>query len=381
MSTMATTLPAADITIRLATRADADACNAFHVRHYGDGRTTAQWLWEFGEHADAAGTLPFVIAEHRGSIVGTQAVLPVPFRDTAGRHLTGKSEETLVTPEAREMVRRQGGDLFGALMARVCEEAARRGMRRVWGFTPAESSFARVGFQVAGRTRQLVHPISPRAVTVLLGDAGSSVSRRAGLTAAGWTAAMMGELTRHIPRPRQHAGDPLTVTMLDEVPETIGDVTRHFVAQWGGLTIDRDRAFLDWRIARNPYVRARMVGVTWRGSLVGFGALALDADGMGHVVDLTAADATHDRTLASATVGLLLAEACRRLRDMGALAVRMWRVGTHPFSELVARTAMGRGFLPIAQGHPVVVRALHDEPLPPLHEWYVTRLNTEGRLG
>jgi len=364
--------------VRVATMADAEACNAFHNAHHGEARTLAQWTWAFGRSPDARQELPFVLAELSGRVVGTQAFMEVPFLDSRGRYLTAKSEETLVAPEMR------GRDLLRAMYARLFDVARQRSVRCIWGFTPAEVAFRRIGFDVPTRTGQLFHPISASAGLTLAGDEASG-ARLLALRAGGIGAAGLSALVRAVRgtrRPR-HDGSAIVVQPLREPADGIGRLCETFVQQWGGTTICRDRPFLDWRIATNPYVRANCFTAIWRDELVGYCAVALGPDGVGYLVDVLAADVHGDPVLASRVVGALLDHSVRRLRDMGATAVRAWRVGGHPFNAVVTRAAHAAGFASIDRGHAVVVHsAFADAPEPvTFDDWYVTRLYTEGRSG
>ena len=126
--------------IRIATKKDAQQVVEFHNLAFNERRSPNQWLWE--HTSDPEGRNIFVVAEEKGKIVGTQAMIPLFLRRQDKLILTGKSESSLVHSSHR------GGSLFYDMYGFALEKCEERGIRLIWGFTTATKPFLRLGFNV-----------------------------------------------------------------------------------------------------------------------------------------------------------------------------------------------------------------------------------------
>lgn len=363
--------------IRYATAADAIECNNFHNEHYGTERTLEQWMWEFSTPT-TSGDLPLVVAVADGEIVGTQGYIPVRFIDERGPFLTAKSEETLISTKMR------GKSLLRDLYEPLFEHARTRDCMSIWGFTPAEAAFRRLGFDIPAQTGQLFQAISPSSLLDLAGsDGGRSPFRARAIEAAGVALALWSRLAAMSATGRL-ASDERLVT-LDDAGLFDEAYNRRFITNWSGATILRDRDYMQWRVFENPYLRANVVAIVREGALQGHIAFALGEDGTGYLVDVMAASGggrENDARLAS----ILLAEAIRRLKRLGATCIRGWTLNDHPFDRLVRRAAVKLGFVVVRRGSAVVFNTrFQPQPRGTSHDefsnWYVTRLFMEGVTG
>jgi len=378
--------------IRFASIAEAAACNRFYNEGHRKRRTPAQWEWEFVSRDFPRQSLLYAVAEDQGQVIGTQALIPVRMVDGNGVFWTAKSEETLVNPAYR------GQQVFERMYELLKQYARSSGIRFIWGFTPATRAFTRIGFETPGKTSQIFFPFTGRAIPALLdrqpgGDMRSRpgqihrIAYRAAGTAAGFVSSLKFKLksgaVRIASQGDSRAG--IQFRLLTSAPAEAGEVCRSFIQQWGGCTIMRDTAYLQWRLFDNPYVKALFRGAYVGDRLCGWVAYALGDDGMGFLVDVIAVDGERLRVPAREIVKGLLSTAVDDLRHMGALGIRGWHVNNHRFDSLVLREAKALGFWHVRRGHDVVVLLVPgpeaESGLEGFGEWYVTRIFTEGLLG
>lgn len=373
--------------IRFAQQYDAEACNDFYNRVSHTNRTLAQWQWSFMQGGPQADTIPYVIAMDNGKIVGTQAFIPIRMIDQQGIFWTVKSEDTLVDPSYR------GKKLFESMYEPLFGFLKRHGIHCIWGFTPATRAFERTGFTIPQSTSQIFFPFTGRALVTLIekyaGFARPGIRHNA-RTEAVWAAGSMAgaySAFRFRRCSAMTAGTPsnLEIRVLDSPPPQAGDLSERFIRLYKGTTIYRDAPYLQWRLFENPYVKALMLGAFVRGELVGWVAYALGDDGMGYLVDILVAPLPEPGQNPFGIARRLLVRAVDDLRKTGAHGVRGWHVTEHPFDAMILRVAKGLGFYHIRRGFAVVLyvngKSDRRELLSSFHQWFVTRLYTEGVLG
>lgn len=369
-----------ELVIRLATRADALACNEFHNAYYGSSRTLTQWLWEFAWGiASENEQLPFALALQGDRVVGTQALIPIPFIDSDGRFMTAKSEETLV---AREM---RGRNLAARMYEILFRVAAERGFQAIWGFTTAEKAFRSMGFDIPLRTAQMIRPFRRDAALQFLGEQQHSKSRRIGLAAISLAATQWSNARSVLANLTNRASNSLSLLILDEAPAWADDLAKRFIQRWGGATIYRGREYMAWRLFNNPYARAVTIAAIASGTPVGYSSFVMGEGGVVYLVDIIVADKDRSKNLELQSVHLLLREVERRAFDLGALAIRSWTITDHPFEKIVRQCAIQRGWFSVRRGGAMVNATgyLSNPRSSATHPdtWYITRIFTEGVLG
>jgi hypothetical protein len=332
--------------------------------------------------------VPFALVEDDGRVVGIQAMIPVPMIDDRGVFWTTKSEETLVDPHYR------GKHLFARMYELLFDYAKQNDIRAIWGFTPAERAFKRIGFAVPGNTSQLFRPFSGRSVKILSDRylIREKKAQRGALKIMGGSLAGTGlsivssalNLSQRIVE-RRIFKEELHLTTLADPPEDIGELSVSFVKQWGGATIFRSADYLRWRIFANPHVSALVRAVYMNNQLLGWVIYALDDDSIGYIVDLMAIAGGAGDPSAVDVTKILLRDAVKRLQKAGAVAVRAWHINDHPFGDLAAQLMKRTGFFLIKKGYQMVVRphleAIERQSLNFYDNWYITRLYTQGLLG
>ena len=363
--------------IRLAAAKNGPSCNSFYNRIYERHRTNDQWHWEFTNQIPGKDELPFVYAVEDSKVVGTQALIPVRFIDKDGVFWTAKSEETLIDPSMR------GQKLFARLYELAFDVARNGGYKSIWGFTPAERAFTSVGFDIPAYTKQTVCILGFGGVSAITKDriTFGAVSRvllpLVELAMLSWSFLLRFVMGRTIKQ--------IEIITL-EGPGSVNErLSNDFISTYGGTTILRDSSYLQWRFFDNPFCKATILAASVKGQIMGYIAFSVDAGSGGYIIDVMAANATHDMSVDLVVTRALVLEALRRMRRMGATAVRGWTLNDHKFDKLMRRVCYQAGFVKVNRGHAVVVHTNFGQPLRQGHDdfstWYVTRAFTEGTDG
>lgn len=110
----------------------------FHNSYYGTKRKGEHWIWQYKTYAPDKAV--FATIRDNGTLIGTQAMMPVYMRIGGKRILTGKSENTLLLPAYR------GKNLMEELYEYAIKLCKEKGFEFIWGFTPAIKAFRKFGF-------------------------------------------------------------------------------------------------------------------------------------------------------------------------------------------------------------------------------------------
>ncbi len=363
--------------IRLIADGEAESSNDFHNRLYKKRRTLTQWRWDFIENTFNDSTVPYAVVADKGNIVGTQALIPIQMIDSGGIYWTAKSEETLVDPEYR------GRQLFEKMYRFLFDYGKEKNFLSIWGFTPAIKAFNRLGFLSPVVTSQIFFPFSVRSVPVLIESSIKSSVKRTIFKIIFAGARLVSTCRLFINCPGMP--ENMEIRTLDSAPPDSGKVCESFIKKWGGRTIYRDEAYLNWRIINNPYVKGIFRGLYYKKELIGWVIYALGDDGMGYLVDLMLDGADRREISDLDIIRLLLSDAVDGTRKMGAVGIRGWQVNNHSFDKLVCRAARQIGFYHIKRGHSVVLyiseAGRERGGIEKIDDWYITRIFTEGVLG
>jgi GNAT superfamily N-acetyltransferase len=363
--------------IRLAKTTDGPSCNKFHNRIYGRQRTYRQWHWEFAQRISEKDTLPFVYAMEGSDVIGTQAFIPIRFIDKDGVFWTAKSEETLVDPNMR------GQNVFSRMYDLAFEVARNADYKSIWGFTPAERAFTRIGFEIPTYTKQIICVIGFGGTSTItdgrmsLGPTSKVLLPLADLAMLSWSF-----LIRTVTYWKSRRIEIVTLEDPEEIHERL---SKDFISTYGGTTILRDASYLRWRFFENPYCKATVLAAVMNREIIAYLAFSVDIEGKGHIVDVIAANPDHDIEIDRMAIRGLLSESIRRMRRMGAKAVRGWTLNDHKFDQLMRRLYYKAGFVKVSRGSAVVLHTNFGQVGRKDHgnflNWYVTRAFTEGTNG
>ena len=377
--------------IRLINMNEAENCNDFHNRIYGKNRLIEQWKWEFASCIENYPQIPFVIVEDEGKIVGTQAFIPIRMIDEDGVFWTAKSEETLVDTNYR------GKKLFEQMYQLLFKFASQNKLEYIWGFTPATKAFERLGFSIPATTSQIFFPFSKHFINILSEKEKVSLNNKPiftdrlrlnGCLFALSMAKVVSNAKFLLSGILVKSNSKLInvkLKTLDRPPKDIHIISEKFIKKWGGKTIYRDAEYLQWRLFDNPYLKPIFRAAYDNEKLIGWIAYCVSDDGVGNIIDLFL-DVDNDLEYATEDIiKILLREAVTGTRNMGASAIRSWRINNHPFENMILHAAKSMGFYHIEKGNAVVQYitdlARNRKSYDNFDNWFITRIFTEGTLG
>lgn len=358
-------------------------CNQFYNRIYKKNRTIDQWRWEFAQNNYKSPPIPYARVMDNGQVVGTQAFIPIRMIDSDGIFWTAKSEETLVDPNYR------GRQLFEKMYNLLFDYARINQFASIWGFTPAIKAFKHLDFSFPGKVDQIFIPFQNKSISSLLKkeDSSENVSRknkfrRTAFLTVGPAARVLSAVKLNLNKNSSLGG--LAIKRWDKPEEQCGELCRQFIQQWGGTTIYRDTAYMQWRFFDNPYIKCIVKGVYDQDRLLGWVAYNIGDDGLGYLIDLILIKA--DYTVApKEIIKQLLIEAAIGCRNMGAAGIRGWHANNHPFDRLICEAAKEVGYYHIRKGHETVIYFCETgkvrDGYTNFNSWFVTRINTEGIYG
>jgi GNAT superfamily N-acetyltransferase len=330
---------------------EAGVVNELHNAVLGEARTLEQWSWLFEK--SPYGPAAFVVAEVGGRIVGTEAMLPLQFACGDESLLVGKSEETLVSPDAR------GQGIAVRLIRECLRVAQQRGMKVIFGCQRAPvGAWVRNGFSVAGRVRaslRIDHPAqSARAIGGFMSPMGRELLPVAlparvhgGLVNIGsvavWAA---GRVLERVPKPRHSAVEVQEMVCADHRLDQFAMEYSREVNRW---TILRSADYLSWRVFGNPHVAHRVFVAICGGHVLGLGVVSLNrTHRVGTIVDVSTLPSSSDES-----ASMLLDRCIDSCHEAGMTLIAGFRGG--PGSR---RLLLSHGFVPVPLRNTMVVRVL-----------------------
>ena len=367
-----------NIQIKLASVKDAEKCNNFFNSIYNEGRLNSSWIWEFVNNKEkSSAELPYVYAEVEGQVKGIQAYIEVPFISPAGTFKSAKSEDTLVDPSLRGM------GVFQKMYGALFERAAKDNVRLIWGFTPLEKAFEKVGFETVGHVGQLIKPLKPNFIVDLL-NATQSSKRKKNKTLE----VIFGGLLLAYSRLKSWSKVTTSIELikLNEAPEWGAELTKNFIGEWGGNTILRSANYLDWRFFKNPLLESDFWSINVENQIAGF-VVTSQRDGVFYIVDfiLSSVEDSSLRVPVNKIVDSVLADLADKASASGASGLRTWHGSDHPFSMLLKKRAHRSGWVYLNKGNAIIVWKCPDfkknDSTDKAENYYITRAFTEGYFG
>lgn len=375
---------------RLAKLSDGPACNALYVGFYRIERSLAQWIWEFADQAFAGDDLPYAVAFDGDAPVATQALMPVRMIDRSGAFWSAKGEEALVSP------RLWGQDVLRPLWNLLLGYAARHGIEMIWGFNRRRPVYEKLGFRYFAEPdcRWTIRPLDREGLPALAANDAEGRSRKPAKDGAmrwaraplvGVAAAAVSTALDLAQRPRAlfDGSRRIEVRPLEFDGPALEDLSRRFVARFGGVTTLRSADYLDWRLRRNAYIPSQLAGAYFDGRLQGLVAWSATPRRLGFISDMLVC-ARDDGPSDLAVARSLLAHATRHLKSAGVSLVRATIHNRHPGAATMLHAARATGYLDMAGRVGVCVRDVPGGPPRAgfdYDSWYLTHLNTEGRAG
>jgi hypothetical protein len=375
-----------DVTVRELRESDVDAVNALHNDAFGKSRTAAQFRWEFMD--GPYGPAVFVVGDHDGEIVGTHALIPVRLSRRGEILSAAKDEETLVAARLR------GQGVAARLFATTSRLGAEKGVEISFGLSNSQANLrgkVRDGHSILGKVRYGVLVLNGAATNDLfgywrdrhLGKAWRPLGALAfrGLLGAscGWGAAR--RALKSTPRT-----SGLEVEIVRHADGRFDEFASRYCRSAESFTVERSRAYVEWRVFCDPYSDNYGVLVLDAGSLVAYAAISHSLRNQSWALtDLCALPEYESSALA-----LAADSAIDVAFDQRAACVLAWAGGRCNLQSLASvRALQASGFL-----FPGLGSTCHGKLMNPtestrrqaltgfesLDNWYVTLLFSQGTM-
>jgi len=231
------------IIVRLLQDHEANLANLFFNQVYGVNRSSEHFNWEFIN--GPFGKAIYIVAlddtspSDQPKVVGIQCAIPIEFIHTSGSTiLTAKSEDTLVDPNYR------GQKIFERMYELLFDECRKAGIKYIWGFTPAQKAFERIGFEIPFKTEQALVVYKPIAAYHYLKNLNAKNTttdklKILGLSLLAWV-----------------KGFSMPSRSLNLVEVPIEDKRDFFGRLYQGRNyygLNENSAYLKWRLLDNPF--------------------------------------------------------------------------------------------------------------------------------
>jgi len=340
---------------------------SLHNAVYNEARTRRDWVWEYATHLPSLSV--FTVAKHRNRIVGTQGMLPIYLNIRGQRHLTGKSESSLMERDYR------GGTIFRDLYAYAMAICEAQGMCCVWGFTSAVSVWRdKLGFSVyEGVMQTYALALTRGPIPETKGRKRGALSRSA-LSTASTLFYLYCLIRRTFFKKIQNVDHENFV--VEEKLRNISDLDRLYerlrVRNDEMIHIVLHPEYISWRITENPNVKYRTCFLYDGELLRAYTYLNIDKDNVVRLTDFTAEDEVSAVVLLDYLLTVLSMDKVRFLLFMGNIK--------NPLIREVLSVFKKAGFFRLGTFRMsfVLKNISCEESLNQVSNWYMNGLWTEG---
>lgn len=233
------------ITIRLLQDQEVELANAFFNQVYQTNRPIENFRWEFIN--GPFGKAIYIVAVDDSittptKIVGIQCAIPIELISSKSKIvLTAKSEDTLVDPSYR------GQKIFERMYELLFSECMKEGIQYLWGFTPAQKAFERIGFEIPFKAEQALLVFNPfKAYTYLksLNAQNKSIDKLKifGLSILSWIKGF-----------KRYLIQIKSKELLETSIQKKNDLFQSCYGSQEYFTLNETDQYLNWRINQNPF--------------------------------------------------------------------------------------------------------------------------------
>lgn len=336
-------------------------------------RTMTEWDWEFNSYKLSPQI--FVIAQEDDEVIGAQALLPIPLSRSNQNTLSSKSEETLVHPDYR------GKNVFSLMYQQVFSKAISNGVQLIWGFTGAKKPFSKIGFSIynSGLNNYLyVTSIKKAFEQHCVQNHASGIKGILKLLyfLVLFIVIKSTDVIRYKPISKHNSyrtsiingfdieTDNLQKSILEDYPDLI--------------TIDRNSAYMNWRISENPYYCHQIIGLYLKNKLVGYSVIAR----LDNSMELSIVDIIIRPDHVEQAIPVIIGTIKRIARDekMGYITFRLMPCSNN-YTTGILNGIRKTGFFKSYGTMPFILKILNDEikdTYSDVNKWYINGLMTEG---
>lgn len=338
--------------------------NNFFNAVYKVNRPLENFRWEFLN--GPSGKAIYIIAvdtdvTDQTKIVGIQCAIPIELISSKGTIiLTAKSEDTLVDPSYR------GQKVFERMYDRLFDECRKAGIKYIWGFTPAQKAFERIGFEIPFKTEQALLVFNPfKAYRYLqqlnVQNKFADRFKIFGLSMMAW----LKGFKRHVM--------PSAKSIVREVPLTNKSLLfQKLYAQRDYYLLNETDPYLDWRLRQNPF-NNHYTGVQFtEGDTIAGDAILNAREDVSYIEQVLSA------TPAETTP--MLVTLLSNARKHGTPLVRALCFSTNAELKEQGRALTKAGFTYLRRGNYFVWKSLDESNTIKPEQVLINRLFTQGNL-
>ena len=334
--------------------------NEFHRRIGGKDRSFSEWEFIKGPQGHSV----YVIAVLGSRVVGANAVIPIETVGVDGEiFLTGKSEDTLVDPEFR------GQNIFKRLYEVLFEECRREGIRAIWGYTPAEKPFLKIGFGIPFHHSQSILVFKVFSSFRYLNGKNPGNSLRTWAKIFGLC--LLSRL-RYARRP--NPGRDIRV----EVIESPHDILKLFEDRDDFpprvISIRQSPSYVKWRYSDNPYLKGlqHLIFKNPENQLLAGAIVNTTTDNVCYVSHMA-----FQPGLPFSTKTKIVSSMAEMVKKQGAAAIRNWHFPGNSYNREETLVFQKASFHVLNRGVAFVWKDLISNPIRPEH-FVLSRASTQG---
>jgi len=294
---------------RAASSADASKILSLHNAFWQDNRTPEHWKWEYEGHYPEK--YVFTILEDKNRIVGTQGMLPINLNIGGKKHLSGKSENSLLDPKYR------GGSFFTELYEFAMSLCKEKGMCCVWGFTNVGKILRdKLQFTIYENCiYDAISVLSFRSSLSVIQNAKWTKKRRIVFSILSLFGAMYSYICRSIIKtPKKKYAIEQKLRSIDDMEKLLNRLEKKHPNL---IHIEQDEKYINWRLYTNPNLQYKTYFVYDNEMLVGYCYLNVRDDKIAHLTDFTFDDINSSICLLKKILYELVKEKIAYLSFMG----------------------------------------------------------------
>lgn len=351
-----------EISYRRALKSDYPAINDFYNRIYGRNRSMEEFEWEF--HNSPAGPSVYIVAVDDSAIVGTNCVIQIDLIHSDGGHiLSGKSEDTLVDPNYR------GKRIFANIYEKLIEECKNEGIEVIWGFTPVDKAFKKIGFDIPFSNTQSLAVLNVTEAFRYLSHLNPKNVFFDKLKIFGLTV-----MSKFKVSAATRSKDKTVQLIERKGPANLDEViVDELSCMKGGLAINQGTAYQKWRYSDNPHLfDPHYLEFSRNDEPIGYASVNITTDKVCYISEVKFHLNVDDDSRKSAVQSLLV-----YIKDKGACLVRNWHFGTNQIGKREIRVFEQSGFTILHRGSHFVWMDLTNSAANPSN-FILTRAATQG---
>lgn len=349
------------VTVRLLQESEKQLANNFFNEIYKTERPLKNFEWEFFE--GPFGKAIYVVAidesitEHT-KIVGIQCAIPIEMISTQGNVvLTAKSEDTLVDPAYR------GQKIFERMYDLLFDACRKAGIKYIWGFTPANKAFERLGFEIPFKAEQALLVFKPVSAFNYLKKLNTQNKVKdklsiLGLSVLSWLKGLKTNFA--------------SAVSLKETPIQARDLLfKQTYGEQTCFTLHETESYLNWRLHKNPFQNKYKNYQTTDPDRT-FDALINFRKDVAYIEQIISKP--------GASITPELASLIKVFKKQGAPLVRAFCFSSNDILKQQGSSLTKAGFTYLARGSYFVWKSLDDKNEISANQLLINRLFTQGNL-